>query len=622
MKYTTLILAAAFAWTTALQAETPNIIFSDDFSEPEENGDPNHEIWGENPVENRGSEDNQWIRVTDEDSEAIFGEANNNYLRIFSDGLDDQSMWISAQNRFSDPSAVITVSFDFNQPASDDNGPSFRAGVGNPTFNDNRFPQDFRFEEGTLSGIADLYEVGETYNIQIVYNNSTEPVEYLDGNRRLFPNTYDAWLDGELVLAGHTRNTNEPENLDLGDPLSSLAFVVFSSAQNELLIDNLVVYDAPWVEDPQPFEANPLIFADDFSDPEPDGTPNHAIWGVDAVDNRGPEDNQWVRVTDENSEEFFGEAGNNYMEIFSDGADGSVFISAVNRFSRGDQVVSVHLDFYNSDSDSPGPTMRVGVNDPIASNNNRTHYQFRFENNALSGIDGPAEVIENNRTHNLQMVYNNSEFPITYADGQMTVEPDSYDVWIDGERVLAAHQYSFFDSANAPLGTALTSWGLGIFGSAQNELRIDNLKVYAGAYVEPAVVDGITFDDWAAAEEIPEGQRGALDDPAEDGVANIVKFALGLPALTSSVDMLPEFEVVVVEEDEHPGLRFVRAVDRAGIELKLEGSTDLISWSDLEADIEVIEETGDGRQLVRMTAPQLLSDFERGFLRLVVEVDE
>ncbi len=92
MKYITLILASVFAWATALQAEMPNIIFADDFSDPEPNGELNPEIWGEEAFENRGSDDNQWIRVTDEDSEAIFGEADNNYLQIYSDGLDDQSM--------------------------------------------------------------------------------------------------------------------------------------------------------------------------------------------------------------------------------------------------------------------------------------------------------------------------------------------------------------------------------------------------------------------------------------------------------------------------------------------------------------------------------------------------
>ncbi len=510
---------------------------------------------------------------------------------------------------------MITVRFDFNNPASNQNGPSLRTGIQNPTFNSVRFPQDFVFEQDGFSGVSGLYEVGETHRLEVVYNNSTEPLEYLDGARILFPNTYDAWLDGELVLAGHTHRTVEPEDFDLGDPISSLAFVVFGSDQNELLVDNLVVYDGPWVEDPQPFD--PLIFADDFSDPEPDGRPNADIWAPDAIDNRGSEANQWIRVTDEDSELYFGEAGNNYLEFFSDGGDGSVFISARNRFSRPSQVVSVHLDFFSSDSEDHGPTMRVGVGDPIASMANSARRQFRFENNAVSGGE---EVIENNRTHNLQVVYNNSEFPMTYAGGQATVAPDSYDVWVDGVLVLSDHQYGDLSASNAPLGTALSSWGLGIFGTAQNELRIDNLKIYAGAYVE-VDLPAMSFADWAVAEGIPEGRRGALDDPAGDGVPNGVKFALGLPALTPSAGSLPTTERVVSNGDEFLALRFSRPTDRAGVQFRLEGSVDLVDWTDLEADLEVLEESG-GIQVVRLTDTEPVASHDRRFLRLSVEIEE
>lgn len=43
---------------------------------------------------------------------------------------------------------------------------------------------------------------------------------------------------------------------------------------------------------------------------------------------------------------------------------------------------------------------------------------------------------------------------------------------------------------------------------------------------------GYPFDGWVVDENIPEGKRGPLDDPADDGIENIWKFAVGLNAMT------------------------------------------------------------------------------------------
>lgn len=629
MKIIVYCFAALFASVVVAHSQTPNLLFYDDFSETSERDAgqwegiiqiPSEEIWGEGSFENRGDYTNQWIKVTDNDAETYFGEAGQNYMEIWSDGWDSESMWLVANDRFSEPSEVITMSFVLHQPGgTSEDGPRIRSGVGNAVFNANRSPQDAEFQNGDFSGVPDVYSLDETHHVEIVYNNSTETVSYLDGQVDLISNAYDVWVDGEAKLRNHRFNSATDTAAAVGTGLQSLAFVVFGSDINHLLVDEVAVYDAAYVADPvsipEPIEPG-LLFADDFSEPEADGSPNAEIWGADAIDNRGSDANQWIQVSNEDSDLYFGEAGNNYLHLYSDGEDsGSVWISAVNQFAYPAAVVTVNLDFYNSFSDDNGPTMRVGVGDPISSNNNRTHYQFRFENDAISEGN---EVIQNDRTQNLQMVYNNTENPVTYLDGQETVAADSYDVWIDGVLVLEDVQYAFYESANAPLGTELTSWGLGIFGDAQNELRIDNLSIHEGAEVTPADGGGMTFADWAANEGIPDEQNGPLDNPAGDGVANVVKFALGIPAMTPARDRLPQIERVSENDSEFLSLQFSRPLDRAGIELALEASNDLITWNEVNADIEVLSDEGDGLQTVRISDTQALTGHDRRFVRLVV----
>src|SRR5690625_4553647 len=135
-----LLLLACLGGSTLLAQTPPPILFQDDFETAEPDGTPSIAIWGEsteNPTVSRETE-HQWIRVTDEDSETYFGEANNNYLHFYSDGDSSTgSNWISTQNNQFDGSSVISVHFDFHRSDStsvDNNDPKLRFSVVNPIF--------------------------------------------------------------------------------------------------------------------------------------------------------------------------------------------------------------------------------------------------------------------------------------------------------------------------------------------------------------------------------------------------------------------------------------------------------------------------------------------------------
>lgn len=628
-----LLLFSLACLTASAAAQTPNVIFHDDFSNPSfldtgtEPGGigviavPNETIWGENSLEMKDYE-NQIIRVTDADSENLFGEADNNYLEIRAHGNEGQeSSWILAADRFSSASEVITVSLRFNDPGtSGDNGPRLRVGTGNTVQSANAARQDAQFEGGDFSGYSNIYGTGEPNLLELVYNNSEETIRYLDGRVALPSDAYDVWINGDLAVKDARRGIGQ---LPVGTALSSLTFIVYGEDQNHLYIDDVTVYDGPYVANPNNLPDIPeegVLFADDFSNPEADGAPSFLIWGTNAIRNYRTPDVQNIYVTSEGSEQYFGEANNNYLYMQSPGGDlgNSLWITANNRFQSPSKVVTVSLDFFRSASapGNEGPTMRVGVEDPMLSNSNRTRYHFRFENDALSG---GRPGIENNRLHHIEWVYNNSEEDVTYAQGTATVPSNSYDVWVDGELIHSGLQYFGHSSAIA-LGEPMTSWGLGVIGSVAFEMRIDNLKIYEGARVSGTA--GLTFETWADAEGIPENQRGFEDDPAGDGIANLVKYALGLPALTPSRADLPTTQRVAQNGEEYLALEFLLPPDRSGVELRLQGAEKLGEWIDLDATLEFLDADAGNGQLVRFLDTEPLSAHDRRFLRLRVDLIE
>ena len=68
-----------------------------------------------------------------------------------------------------------------------------------------------------------------------------------------------------------------------------------------------------------------------------------------------------------------------------------------------------------------------------------------------------------------------------------------------------------------------------------SDMAVDNIRLADISGIPP-----LSFEAWLDSESVPFGERDETDDPADDGVANILKYACGIPAyqVTASADLL------------------------------------------------------------------------------------
>ncbi len=577
--------------------------FADDFSEPLD-GKPNADHWNRQVAS--ALPPNRVIEVTDADSETYFGEPGNNYMRIFHDGTTEGNLNLIAYNRFN--SNVITISFDFFEPEGFGEGNFvLRPGTGSAP-NGSRI-HEITFSNGNLSGRDEAYSPGAKHNVQIVMNNSTETVTYFDGAVPLISDTYDVWLDGELILHNHTYVRGSYE---LGSPLTSVMFVIWADNSNEFLIDNLEIFNEAYVRNvvvPE-LPGPPAMFADDFSS----GWFDNTLWNDFAVGEWPP--SRVVEITNQNSESYFGEAENGYLRVYHNGtANEDLTQAAMNVFGNPSPVITVSFDFFEPAGVGNAPlTLDAGIN--RVSNNERIH-QLTFSNGTLNDI---AAAYEEGVQNNIQVVMNNSAEPVAYYESNIskTVAPDTLDVWINGELILEDYQYN---RGGLAVGTDLSSLLLGIPGDGGNEFLIDNLEVFDYATARSSDTDeGVTFADWAAA-HLPEGLRGPGDDAAGDGVPNIVKFVLGLDPLTPDRGGLPTVAIVSDGGETRLSLTsrlFLNAID---VDIAVEASSDLVAWTSIDVEPELIEMVSENVAIVRVIDTETIDASSRRFLRLSVTQD-
>ena len=138
------------------------------------------------------------------------------------------------------------------------------------------------------------------------------------------------------------------------------------------------------------------------------------------------------------------------------------------------------------------------------------------------------------------------------------------------------------------------------------------------------VPSGNAFEEWMAslppAEQPPEGQRGPLDTPAGDGVANLLKFAFGLFPMESAADAAPR--IVIDEEFGSLGIDFIRGRE-ADVTFAVYGSDDLEIWVNLPHLQLTWDDSGlpPHREAVRLLTGLAAEDHPRYFLRLKVQVE-
>lgn len=90
------------------------------------------------------------------------------------------------------------------------------------------------------------------------------------------------------------------------------------------------------------------------------------------------------------------------------------------------------------------------------------------------------------------------------------------------------------------------------------------------------------------------GVTGVNDTPANDGVSNLLKYALGLDPFTPSAGLVPVTEVVNIAGLNYLQIRFVRPSPLANANYIGETSGDLLAWSASPTDVETLVSSGPG----------------------------
>ena len=166
----------------------------------------------------------------------------------------------------------------------------------------------------------------------------------------------------------------------------------------------------------------------------------------------------------------------------------------------------------------------------------------------------------------------------------------------------------------------------------------DNGRVYVldtnngvAAFDVVETVDALTFASWMDGlpdeERPPEGQRGPLDEPAGDGIPNVLKYALGLSPMTPGTRDLPIQEVRNLEVDgeqaDYLTLTFTRPNAVGDVDYEVEAGGDLAGWPDSAVLVdELTTDNGDGTTTYTYRDLQPIEDSDRRFLRLSVELLE
>lgn len=99
------------------------------------------------------------------------------------------------------------------------------------------------------------------------------------------------------------------------------------------------------------------------------------------------------------------------------------------------------------------------------------------------------------------------------------------------------------------------------------------------------------FAGWIDGFGLTVDQMGELDDPAGDGIPNILKYALGLNPTESRRDALPTPVVAEIAGSRYLTLSVERNAEAVGLTWFFEVSSDLVTWSSGETDVVVTEET-------------------------------
>ncbi|MGB6219544.1 hypothetical protein [Haloferula sp.] len=127
------------------------------------------------------------------------------------------------------------------------------------------------------------------------------------------------------------------------------------------------------------------------------------------------------------------------------------------------------------------------------------------------------------------------------------------------------------------------------------------------------------FDAWPDLTDLPEALRGPDATPAGDGVANLIKYAIGIGPLESAAERIPqEVAQISVADETYPLVCFTRDTSAIGISARIEVAASLDFATDLGVTVISTEDLGNGLERICVRSNVPYSDQLRQFFRLKV----
>lgn len=140
---------------------------------------------------------------------------------------------------------------------------------------------------------------------------------------------------------------------------------------------------------------------------------------------------------------------------------------------------------------------------------------------------------------------------------------------------------------------------------------------YQAAYVYLAsrFVRPLTYQDWAAGHGLSGPSADIYADPDGDGICNLMEYAFNLSPEVQDQSAMPQFQMQSFTVDGQPGtylaVQFLRQLGTSNLTYVVQGSSDLITWTDL------CTATGSGAP----SGPGFVSEAGTGYQRQVLARD-
>lgn len=178
---------------------------------------------------------------------------------------------------------------------------------------------------------------------------------------------------------------------------------------------------------------------------------------------------------------------------------------------------------------------------------------------------------------------------------------------------IGAGTFDFSKSSNAPFHFILRFSGGAVEGTNFIRGTINASSFSSG---------GSGFADWPALAALPADLRDPNDRPANDGVDNLMKYALGVAPLASAEARLPSKVVEGSGADKgFPVVCYIRDTGVSGVSIQVQVATDLDFSTDLGSTVVSRENLGNGTERVCVRSNASFASKNRQFFRLKVTED-